>query len=160
VKADRPEPGFGQDAWKAWVPALLWLGVISAESSDFFSSQRTGNVLYSLLTAILGQIDPFVFSVWHGYLRKAGHAAGYGLLSLFFFRAWRATLLLRDAPRWALRWARISLLTTVVVAGVDEWHQSYLPARSGNVGDVMLDSAAALAVQVLLWAWLRKARAA
>jgi VanZ family protein len=143
----------------AWIPALLWMGVIAAESSDLFSSAHTGKLLYSLLSAVWGSMDLPRFLVWHSLLRKAGHVFGYGLLNLLFFRAWRETLPSPLRSRWMLRWANAALLGTILVAALDEWHQSYLPARTGTVRDVALDTCAGLAVQFILWRALATRRA-
>src|SRR5271165_5477487 len=91
-------------------------------------------------------------------MRKMGHFVGYGLLTFFLFRAWRATLSAASSYNWAWRWARTSFLMTVLVATLDEWHQSFLPSRTGRWQDVVLDSSAALSVQVLIWIvlWLRQ----
>jgi VanZ family protein len=40
---------------------------------------------------------------------------------------------------------------TALVASLDEWHQTFIPSRTGTYKDVLLDSAAALCVQVLLF---------
>jgi hypothetical protein len=71
------------------------------------------------------------------------------------FRAWRATLPLRGTGPWSLPWARVSLLTTMMVATLDEWHQSTIPSRTGNFRDVLLDSGAALVAQIVVWLLLR-----
>jgi VanZ family protein len=54
-----------------------------------------------------------------------------------------------------MQWARISFFMTALVACLDEWHQSYLPSRTGNLHDVLLDSTAALIAQVVLFLILR-----
>ena len=45
---------------------------------------------------------------------------------------------------------------TALVACLDEWHQTFLPSRTGNLHDVLLDSTAALIAQVVLFLILRK----
>jgi VanZ family protein len=40
---------------------------------------------------------------------------------------------------------------SALVACLDEWHQSYLPSRTGNLHDVLLDSTAALIAQIILF---------
>jgi VanZ family protein len=147
--------------WREWIPALIWLGIIAVESTNLMSSAQTGRVLYSLATSIFGRLDPVVFGFIHAALRKVGHVLGYGILSFLLFRAWRATLRLPDATSWALRWSAVSFCMSLIVASVDELHQSYLPSRTGALHDVILDGAAALAVQFLLFAllWNREARA-
>jgi len=94
------------------------------------------------------------FEVVHHYIRKSGHFVGYFALSFFLFRAWRATLRLPWAPRWALRWAMIAFFMSALVASLDEWHQTFIPSRTGAISDVMLDSCAALTAQVLIFLYL------
>ena len=147
-----------QDAWKAWIAAGLWLALIAIESTDLLSANNTGHFLYGLLTSLFGPINPATFFQWHHIGRKVGHILGYGILSLLLFRAWRATLPVNGAPRWSLRWAQVALLMTALVASLDEWHQSFIPSRTGTWQDVVLDSAAALAAQFMLYLFLRRWR--
>jgi len=145
----RPEP-----LWKAWLAAGLWLGLIVLESSSEFSSENTSRFLYPIFHFLLG-LDPFQFLNWHVYLRKSGHVIGYAMMSALFFRAWRVTIPVRGAQRWSIVWARIAFFMTTLVASLDEWHQSFLPSRTGRVDDVLLDSFAALGAQVVLYTLLR-----
>ena len=146
---------FPKGAWKQWVPALIWIAIITIESTDLLSSEHTGSLLYSLATRVLGPVSPLVFELWHHLLRKTGHFVGFFVLSYLLFRAWRATLPLRGMGLWSLPWARVSLLTSMMVATLDEWHQSTIPSRTGTFRDVLLDTAAALVAQVMLWLLLR-----
>ena len=141
--------------WKTWIAAVLWLGIIAVESTKFLSSENTGSLLYKILTGIVGAIDVDSFEVWHHYLRKTGHVVGYAVLSWLLFRAWRATLPVLKNASWAFRWALVSFLMTAMVASLDEWHQSFIPSRTGTPWDVLLDSCAALSVQLVIYAVLR-----
>ncbi len=138
---------------KTWVAALLWIGLIAIESTDWLSAEHTSRILYPLLHFLIG-LDPAAFAVVHHYIRKCGHFVGYFTLSFFLFRAWRATLHLPWAPRWALRWAAIAFFMSALVASLDEWHQTFIPSRTGRISDVMLDSIAALTAQVLIFLYL------
>jgi VanZ family protein len=138
---------------KTWVAALLWIGLIAIESTDWLSAEHTSRILYPLLHFLIG-MDPATFAVVHHYIRKCGHFVGYFTLSFFLFRAWRATLRLPWAPRWALRWAAIAFFMSALVASLDEWHQTFIPSRTGRISDVMLDSIAALTAQVLIFVYL------
>jgi VanZ family protein len=138
---------------KTWIAALLWIGLIAIESTDWFSSEHTSRILYPLLHFLIG-LDPAGFEVVHHYIRKCGHFVGYFALSFLLFRAWRATLHLPWAPRWTLRWAAIAFLMSALVASLDEWHQTFLPSRTGTFSDVMLDSCAALTAQILIFLYL------
>jgi VanZ family protein len=138
---------------KTWVAALLWIGLIAIESTDWLSAEHTSRILYPLLHFLIG-LDPAAFAVVHHYIRKCGHFVGYFTLSFFLFRAWRATLRLPWTPRWALRWAAIAFFMSALVASLDEWHQTFIPSRTGRISDVMLDSIAALTAQVLIFLYL------
>jgi len=124
------------------------------ESTDFFSSEHTGSLLYMLLTRLFGQIDFYKFLVFHHYLRKTGHVVGYGMLSLLLLRGWRATL--GRVQALLLRAALLSWLGTAFVAAMDEWHQSYIPSRTGTVWDVALDTVAGVAFLVVAYFRLRR----
>jgi VanZ family protein len=134
----------------AWIPAMLWIGVIAVESTDWFSAEHTGQFLYPLLH-FLFSISTEVFDIVHHILRKTGHFVGYFALSALLFRAWRATLRVSEAKAWALRWALPAFFMSVVVASLDEWHQTYIPSRTGRLADVVLDGTAALTAQVVIF---------
>jgi VanZ family protein len=142
---------------RAWLPAAVWICLIAFESTDFFSSEHTGTMLYTLLTRLFGRIDFYHFLVFHHYLRKTGHVVGYGMLSLLLLRGWRATL--GRVHGLLLRAALLSWLGTAFVAALDEWHQSYIPSRTGTIWDVALDTVAGVAFLVVAYLWLRRTRA-
>jgi VanZ family protein len=137
---------------KAWIAAILWLGLIVFESSNLASSANTSRLLYPLLHFLFG-MDLAQFAGWHFYIRKTGHFVGYFTLSLLLFRAWQATIPI-PGRRWSIEWSRIAFFMTSLVASLDEWHQSYLPSRTGTLRDVVLDSSAGLIAQIVLFAFL------
>jgi len=137
---------------KAWIAAILWLIVISIESTAYLSAHNTSRFLFPVLHYLFG-ISLEHFEPLHFFLRKGGHVFGYGLLSVLLFRAWRETLPALGNPKWTFRWANIGVLGTALVASLDEWHQSFIPSRTGSVRDVILDSCAGIGAQVLLLLW-------
>jgi VanZ family protein len=138
---------------KVWIAAILWLIVIAIESTALASANNTSRLLYPLLHFLFG-MDWEHFEPLHFFLRKGGHVFGYGLLSILFFRAWRETLPALGDPKWTWRWANISVLGTALVASLDEWHQSFIPTRTGTVRDVVLDTCAGIGAQILLCLWM------
>ena len=143
---------------KAWIAAILWLILIAIESTAALSAHNTSRILYPLLHYLFS-MDWDRFEVWHYYIRKSGHVIGYGTLSILLFRAWRATLPAMSDVKWTQRWATIAVLGTTLVASLDEWHQSLLPSRTGTIRDVILDTCAGIAAQVIVflwWMWRRK----
>jgi len=139
---------------KAWIAAILWLIVIAIESSSLGSAANTGRLLYPIFRYLF-HMDYFRFEVWHHYLRKGGHVFGYGLLSILLFRAFRETLPSIRHLKWTLNWASIAVLGTALVASLDEWHQSFNPARTGRWQDVVLDTTAGIAAQILIFLWVK-----
>ncbi len=137
------------DLLKKWIAAILWIGVICIESTDLMSSNNTGSFIYSLLAPFCPHIDPIKFGEFHAMLRKVGHFVGYGILSFLLFRAWRVTI--KRGVQWTMLWALVSFLMTALVAILDEWHQTFIPSRTGTYKDVLLDSAAALCVQIVIF---------
>jgi VanZ family protein len=141
------------DVLKAWIAAILWLVVIAIESTAMLSASNTSRILYPLLHFLFG-MSRQRFQIWHFYMRKSGHVVGYGTLSILLFRAWRATLPARNNANWIFRWANIAILGTALVASLDEWHQTFIPSRTGSVRDVVLDTCAGIAAQVLVFLWM------
>jgi VanZ family protein len=119
-----------------------------------FSSKNTGSMLYALLTRLFGPINLYDFLIFHFYLRKTGHVVGYGMLALLLLRGWRATLgYSRDL---LIRTSVLSWIGTAFVAAMDEWHQSFIPSRTGTIHDVILDSIAGLVFLLIANLWLRR----
>jgi VanZ family protein len=138
---------------KVWLPSVIWLAIITLESTNIGSSEHTARFLYPIFAFLFG-LDPARFAIWHAMMRKAGHFVGYFILSVLLFRSWRATFP-RLSTRWCLQWAAVAFLSTALVASFDEWHQSFLPSRTGTFRDVVLDSSAAVVAQMVLFITLK-----
>jgi VanZ family protein len=135
-----------------WIPALLGIAMILVESTASMSSEHTSRWLLPLWIKLFGPISPERWYVVHHYIRKTGHFIGYGCVSLGFFEAWRVTLEGRW-PAWRQRSrfaVGLALMSTLLLATWDEWHQSFIPGRTSSALDVLLDFCGALAAQLLL----------
>jgi VanZ family protein len=137
-----------------WLPSALWLAVIAVESTNLGSAEHTGRILFPIFR-LLFAMDAAQFAVWHTVLRKSGHFVGYFTLSVLLFRSWRATFP-RLSTRWCMQWATVAFVSTSLVAMLDEWHQSFLPARTGTLRDVALDTCAGLVAQIAIFAVLHR----
>jgi VanZ family protein len=137
-----------------WIPALIGIGIIVAESTATMSAENTSRWLLPLWIKLFGPISSEHWAAIHHYIRKTGHFAGYGMVSLGFFDSWRVTLEARWAA-WRIRFryaAGLALLCTLLLASWDEWHQSFIPGRTSSARDVALDFCGALLAQmILLW---------
>lgn len=135
--ARRTEPGA---MLIAWLPVVLWMGVIFWLSGDQFSDERTASWLAgSPLLSVLG-LPPAVIDVVNLIVRKCAHFVEYALLSMLAYRA-----MCRSFAAPARRALAVAIVLAVSVASIDEMHQATTATRSGSPKDVVLDSAGALA---------------
>jgi len=111
-------------------------------------------MLYHFLTRLFGHVNLYDALILNFYLRKTGHVFGYGMLTLLLLRGWRATL--GCARAWLSRAALLAWIGTAFVASMDEWHQSFIPSRTGTVKDVILDSIAGFVFLLIAYFWLRR----
>jgi VanZ family protein len=87
----------------------------------------------------------------HHAIRKAGHFIGYGFIGLAWLRAWWLTL---DNSHFLLD-AFLALMGTALIASADEWHQSFLPNRTGSPWDVLIDCSGAITLQLIVYIFMR-----
>ena len=102
----------------------------------------------SLTSWILGWLLPAAssaFDATHFAMRKSLHVLGYGLLGYLNFRAVRG-----EKRGWTLRWSVTAVLLAVIIASLDEWHQSFVPGRTGTPLDVVVDCAGATLAQIAI----------
>jgi VanZ family protein len=151
MSSSRRGPGY----WlRAWLPVLFGIGVIVLESTVWLGSDHTSHPLRIAFEALFGRVTDAHWNIIHHYIRKSGHFIGYGLIGLAWLRAWWMTL-----PRSRfLTDATLALFGTALVASCDEWHQTYLPNRTGTPWDVLLDCCGAFTLQLLVYLFLRSFR--
>lgn len=128
-----------------WLPPIVWATVILAASTDAFSAPSTGRWL-ERITGWLGRsLAPSAIDVANHVIRKIAHLTEYGILSALAFRALRG-----ERPRWSLRWATGAVVLAVVLASIDEFHQAFVPSRTGAWQDVVLDTVGATVAQIVI----------
>ena len=126
----------------AWGAVIAWMGVI------FYFSHQPGDVSGETSGRIVGLISGAVTTVLpfvdipeeglHFAIRKGAHFFVYAVLGLLSFNAFLQSGV-RGAKALFFAW-----LLSTAYAGVDEYHQTFIPGRSGEVTDVMIDSAGAI----------------
>jgi VanZ family protein len=86
------------------------------------------------------------FGVWDWLVKKGSHFLAYSVL------AWLAWRVFRGEKRPYLA----AFLLTVFYAASDEFHQTFIPGRSGTLDDVLIDSLGGLtALFILRKNWFR-----
>jgi VanZ family protein len=139
---------------KKWLPAILWACLISILSTDLFSNTHTSHIIIPLLHWIFPRATAETLERMHAVIRKSAHVTEYFIFSIFLLRG------LRGKDRgWKLRWAIWAVVIAAGYAGLDEFHQSFVPSRTASPWDALLDTVGASTAQVFLWLWyLRKGR--
>ncbi|HEY1903873.1 MAG TPA: VanZ family protein [Terracidiphilus sp.] len=134
-----------------WLPVAIGIAVIVLESTEAFGSNHTSGPLRRIFEALFGHVSTVRWELIHHYLRKTGHFLGYGFIGLAWLRAWWFTL---PRSRFLLD-AILALLGTALVASCDEWHQTFLPNRTGSPWDVLLDCTGAITLQLIVYIFMR-----
>lgn len=135
-----------------WLPPLAWMAAIFYFSTDSFSGENTGSLLYDIFHFVFPSLTYEQFRPIHFVIRKVAHFTEYGLLALLLFRAFRSG----DAVRWQWRWAVGAWLLVVVYALTDEYHQTFVASRTGTINDSMVDILGGTTALVVLWLIRRK----
>ena len=125
--------------------------MIALESSEPLGADHTSVPLRSIFSAIFGDVSDARWEIVHHHIRKSGHFLGYGCIGLFWLRAWWKSL---PHSRF-FQDVLLALLGTAMIASVDELHQSFLPNRTGTPVDVAIDCSGAVALQLLVYLFLR-----
>lgn len=134
-----------------WLPVAVGIVVMGMESTQVFGANYTSGPLRWLYQSLFGAVSNGRWEVIHHLIRKTGHFLGYGLLGLAWLRAWWLTL-----PRSEfLVDAMLAFAGAAATASADEFHQSYLPNRTGSPWDVLLDCCGVLAMQLLVYLFMR-----
>lgn len=141
-----------------FAPALLWYALIC-----FFSSQ-TGDESSQLSNLVVEnsidwmgdwgaifRVDWDALQLLSFLVRKCAHMGVFFILTgLLLFALWR----LGASPR-ARAW--LSLGLCALLAGLDEFHQTFVPGRDGKLPDVLIDLGGGVCF-LLLWLLARHLR--
>ncbi|ALS77920.1 VanZ family protein [Planococcus kocurii] len=125
----------------SWIAALFWMAVIfylSHQPGSASSNLSSGVVtaLLDLINLIAPQVELNV-ETFHTFIRKNAHFFAYFLLGLLSLNAWRSS------GFTGLKQLILGLGMCILFATTDEIHQLFIEGRSGEVRDVMIDSAGA-----------------
>ena len=135
----------------AWYALIWWFSSKSAA----VSGGQSGALLRRLLEAVSDvfrgsemEIQTAASELLSFPIRKCAHMFLYFVLAL---------LLLHALVRLSDRGWRLALPLCALLSAVDEYHQTFVPGRSGELRDVLVDLGGAAAA-LLLFALLRLAR--
>jgi VanZ family protein len=135
---------------KYWIPAICVAVIISLFSTRYFSGQQTARVIIPILRWLFPFASRHLLYMMHTGIRKLAHVTEFAIFSIAVFHGVRG-----NREGWKLNWAAYTLLIVVTYAGLDEWHQSFVPLREARVRDVLIDATGGLLAQVFVWAYAK-----
>lgn len=155
--------------WLSFLPAVVLLVLIFGFSAQ--NGESSGSLSFQVSLILVRLFSPLLpaarsehalfehAEAIHLYVRKAAHMTEYFLLTLSLqlpLTAWLSKLL-SSKKRIAA-----GALLTILFAVLDEFHQSFVPERSGNLTDVCIDSIGVIAASLCLYIFftIRKKRLA
>ena len=139
-----------------WVITFLWMGIIfsfSATTGDD-SSSKSKRFTYEIINIIKknekeSQIHKQVEKA-NPKIRKIAHAFEYAVLYILVLLSLKETL--KNTNKTYL----IALILCVLYASTDEVHQLFVNGRSGELRDVVIDTAGAV-IGLLIYEIIKKA---
>jgi VanZ family protein len=138
------------------------LAVIAVNSTDIASAAHTDGLLLRFLRLFLSaeaEVGSGVFEAASWVLRKLAHVVEYGVLAILVAGVVRALFpaSIRGVGR-GLFWriARVAVPCCLVVAAVDELHQSLVASRTGSLVDVVIDAVGVVGGTVVVWLFWRR----
>lgn len=133
-----------------WIPAICVAILISSFSTHYFSSQETARIFLPFLHWLFPEASLHTINRMHTAIRKLAHVTEFGIFSTAVFHGVRGA-----RYGWKFQWALITLMIATAYAGLDEWHQSFVPLREARLRDVVVDFTGALLAQVFVWGYAK-----
>lgn len=158
-------------AWTLVGAWMLLIFLLSAQSADQSAALSGANlrVVAAVLDAAMQTLGAAALSGeavggLHTVIRKAAHFTAYLVLGVLTVRAVvvsRGDAGVTEPPQTRVRqWVRrpglVAMLIATAYAATDEVHQVFVPGRSAEFTDVLLDSLGALVGIWLYLAWHRR----
>lgn len=122
----------------SWLAVFIWMLFIFylSHQSATESSQLSAGITERILSIIEGMVLYINLDLgdFHFFIRKAAHFIAYFILGILIMNA----LSKNDAI--TLKLFSYALIICIVYAISDEVHQLFIPGRSGEARDVIIDS--------------------
>lgn len=132
-------------------PLVICMALISFASSNEFSASNTSRIVRPLLLWLFPNITEASIGLAHLLVRKAAHITEYAVLGWLAARAFSGS----SQEFLRRRWFLASLMLIVLHALLDEYHQSFVPSRTGSLYDSGIDIAGGL-IGLIAFAYLSR----
>jgi VanZ family protein len=135
---------------KYWPPVLLWMIFIFVGSTDLLSAEHTSRFIGPFLRWFAPDIAGATIASVQLVVRKCAHLTEYAILAALLCRA------LRLGHNNFRRAGALSLVVAALYAVFDEFHQSFVPSRTGAAQDVAIDCCGAIFGLLIYSVWARR----
>jgi VanZ family protein len=122
------------------------MAFIFGMSTRIGSSESTSGVFNTIVNWLWPALSSAERNLIFYLCRKAGHVIEYTILSLLAVRAVQ-----QDRAAWQWRAAGTAVLLAILYAASDEWHQRFVPSRTSDWHDVLIDTAGVALGVGLTW---------
>jgi VanZ family protein len=136
---------------KYWIPVVGWMLLIFLASGDLMSAEHTSRFIGPFVRWFDPDISDATIAAIQLVVRKCAHLTGYAILAALLYRAFR------QGRSFFWRPAGLALLGAALYAALDEFHQSFVPSRTGTPWDAGIDCIGA-AIGLALCLTLRRKR--
>ena len=154
--AHQTQPGAISSFIRYWLPVVFWMMLIFSVSADTQSFRHSSIYFEPLVRWLFPHLSRMQVEAMHHAFRKGCHLAEYAILAWLFWRALRKPVK-NDCRPWSWTEAGLALAIVFLFAASDELHQVFVPSRTAQVSDVMIDTSGGAIALLLLW--LRNGRA-
>ncbi|MET3683059.1 VanZ family protein [Alkalibacillus flavidus] len=134
----------------AWVLVILWMAFIFyfSHQPGTESSDLSGSVMQWILAILPFGLEES--EAFHFLVRKGAHVFVYFVLAILVMNA------VRFHTEKMLTRIGIGLLLSLLYAASDEYHQTFIEGRAGQVSDVFIDSIGIMLGISVFVLWHRK----
>jgi VanZ family protein len=148
-RAEEMNGTWRQRAWR-YAPLLVWMALIFFFSTGELSASNTSRIVRPVLLWLFPDISEERIALVHFIVRKTAHFTEYAILALLAARAFTGS----SQTTLRRRWFVTALLLVVFYALSDEFHQTFVPSRTGSIYDSFIDMSGGLTA--LLFFTLRR----
>lgn len=134
--------------YKYQILTIIWMLYIfyMSHQDGTISSNQSGSIVEMLLNIF--PIPNTIYDTVEVFVRKTAHVAEYAILTYLIFKSISAKVYYNPYL--------ITALISVLYASSDEFHQYFIPGRSGQLIDVGVDSVGIALMLVCLYLWNKK----
>lgn len=120
--------------------------IISSFSSSYFSASNTAPLVERLLNNISPSLNSSTINFFHIMVRKLAHFTEFGIFATLVFGIFAV-----KKNVWHLSWLFYSLISVILLALLDEYHQAFARNRNASLGDSLVDILGGLTYLFLIW---------